>query len=109
MTKIEELEEQIKRHSEVSHILTKQLEELKLSAKEFKVGDYLIQTKDFIGQSSEKGAICKLTKESEEYFYLDWLCDKANGQMNGAYNKVGLRKATKEEIFESVKTDLANV
>ncbi len=107
MSKILELEKELnevnKKSQEIINTgirLSKELQELKLSAKEeeFKVGDYLIQTKNFVGQSSKEGAISILTAVDKEYYYLDWLCDKSNGQMNGAYNKNGLRKATVEEI-----------
>jgi hypothetical protein len=102
MTKIEELEEKIKRHSEVSQILTKQLEELKLSVKEeeFKVGDYVFIL-DKHDSKYNNGEVVKIARMSElrkgfsnTEFY--WLYTETGG--NDIVLSKNTRKATKEEI-----------
>jgi hypothetical protein len=101
MNKIAELEEQIKRHSEVSQILTKQLEELKLSAKEeeFKVGDYVFildkhDSKYNNGEVVKVARMSDLHKVYNSQFY--WLYTDTGG--NDIVLSKNTRKATKEEI-----------
>jgi FtsZ-binding cell division protein ZapB len=96
MSKIAELEEKIKNHIQTCGILTKELEELKLSAKEevFKGGDYIVAIDS---QLIEKNKVRKIIDVKIEGEILHWN-EKVSNSFNHSYPLEKVRKATKEEI-----------
>jgi hypothetical protein len=93
MSKITELEEKIKNHLFTGEQLSKELEALKLSAKEeeFKVGDYIV------AEGAIPKGVRKITKCESINTTLNWSQPGDNAMVH-SWDLKKVRKATKEEI-----------